>query len=254
MIRALLVAFMLPCAFYAQAQVKTPAFPKGAVILETQTLISARHGNRTLVLWMLNPKKNPYSLGASEPYTCPDETRGSYYSGPTRVSLIDSSTDRIINTIKVESYDSGGDDSLDLPYDIRRGYYYRVDTVSRRTRQGKPKIMWLRDYNGDGKPLEFALFDAPACMGLQTTLIGYSEKDDKVKQYAIYVAASERRTSSTETLFWIDYLFSYKPQSPRYWKYEIDYRGRGGSLDKWEVTYDQRQERFHGTVVRIAEP
>ena len=244
---------MLSCVCYVHAQIKVPDFPKGAVILETQKLLSAKHLNRTLVLWMLNPKKNPYSLGPEETYTCPDETRGSYYSGPTQVSLIDSSTNQVINTIKIESYDSEGDDSLDLPYDIRRGYYYRVATVSRRTRQGKPNIMWLRDYNGDGKPLEFALFDAPACMGLQTTLIGYSEKDDKVKQYAINVAVSERGKSSTESLFWIDYLFSYKPRNPRYWKYEIDYRGRGGSLDKWEVTYDQGREQFHGTVIRIGD-
>jgi hypothetical protein len=251
MIRALLIAFLLCHACYLQAQIKVPAFSKGAVILETQKLISAKHLNRALVLWMLNPKKNPYSLGPNESYTCPDETRGSYYSGPTRVSLIDSSTNRVINTINIESYDSQGGGSLDLPYDIRRGYYYRVDAVSRRTQQGKPKIMWLRDYNGDGKPFEFALFDAPACMGLQTTLIGYSEKHDKVIQYAVNVAVTERDNSSTEILFWIDYLFSNKPQGPRYWKYEIDYRGRGGSLDKWEVKYDQRQERFQGTVVRI---
>jgi hypothetical protein len=43
--------------------------------------------------------------------------------------------------------------------------------------------MCLRDHNGDGDALEFALFDAPACMGLETTLVGYSRARDKVIQY-----------------------------------------------------------------------
>jgi hypothetical protein len=51
--------------------------------------------------------------------------------------------------------------------------YYHVEGVSK-DREGKPAIMRMRDYNGDGKALEFALFDALACMGLETTLIGYS--------------------------------------------------------------------------------
>jgi hypothetical protein len=43
-------------------------------------------------------------------------------------------------------------------------------------RFGKPKIMLLKDYNGDGEALEFALFDAWTCSDLVTTLIGYSRR------------------------------------------------------------------------------
>ena len=139
MLRVLLIAFLLGHACDAQAEIEPPAFPKGAVILETQKIVSAKHLNRTLILWMLNPKKH----------------------------------------------------------------------------------------------------------------LGYREKHDRVMQYAVDVGVTDQSNSSTETLFWIDYLFTYKPQRLRYWKYEIDYRGRGGSLDKWEVKYDQSQERFQGTVVRI---
>ena len=231
------------------AQPASIGLPKGAVVLETRQLVSATHPNRELVLWMLSPKKNPTSYALDEVYSCPDYTRGSHYSGPTRVSLIDSATKRIVNTIKISgTYEDGGD-SFDLPYAIRAGFYYRVVPRPREAVEAKPTIMWLRDYNGDSKALEFALFDAEACMGLQTSLIGYSEKQDRVIQYPVSLEVIEGSKRSNTVSPWADYLFSKTPLRPGYWKYEIDYRGRAGSLDKWEVHYNPARERFEGKLI-----
>ena len=112
--------------------------------------------------------------------------------------------------------------------------------------------MVLKDYNGDGKALEFALFEAEACMGLQTTLIGYSEKQDHVIQYPVKLDVVEGRKHSERISAWADYLFSKKPLRAGYWKYEIDYRGRGGSLDKYDVHYNQAREQFEGTLTVVA--
>jgi hypothetical protein len=197
---------------------------------------------------MVRPTTHPRDTPA-DPYTCPEYTRGSYYSGATRVSLVDSQTRRIINTVKVSQAPGEGVDQFDIPYNIRSDYYYHVEGVPKET-EGKPTIMWLRDYNGDGKAWEFALFDAQACMGLATTLIGYSERQDKVIQYQTYLVVNDsKRKRSTTTEYWTDYLFSEKPTSPGFWKYEIDYRGRGGSLDKYEIHYDKQAERFEGKLV-----
>jgi hypothetical protein len=111
--------------------------------------------------------------------------------------------------------------------------------------------MWLKDYNGDGKALEFALFDALACMGLDTTLIGYSEKQDRVIQYPVSLEVIEGSKHSNRVTMWADYLFNTKPRRPGYWKYEIDYRGRAGSLDKWEVQYNAAKERFEGKLIVV---
>ena len=92
-------------------------------------------------------------------------------------------------------------------------------------KEGKPQILVLRDINGDGKPYEFAMFDAWACMGLNTALFGYSEMQDKVIQYPVEL----KTNGKTTTDYWVDYLFSKKPIRKGYWKYEIDYTGRGGS-------------------------
>ena len=42
-----------------------------------------------------------------------------------------------------------------------------------------------------------------------------------------------------------------KPLRSGYWKYEIDYRGRAGSLDKWEVRYNPAKERFEGKLIVV---
>lgn len=213
----------------------------GATIIETQPVTP----NRALILWMVRPTKNPRDTPA-DAYTCPEYTRGNYYSGATRVSLVDPQTHKVINTVKI----SQETDEFDIPYNIRSDFYYHVEGVPKEA-EGKPKIIWLRDYNGDGKAMEFALFDAQACMGLATTLIGYSERQDKVIQYQTHLVVSDsKQKRSTATEYWTDYLFSKKPTSPGSWKYAIDYRGRGGSLDKYEIHYDKQAERFEGKLTQ----
>ena len=123
----------------------------------------------------------------------------------------------------------------------------------RRGREGRPAIMSLRDYNGDGRALEFALYDAWACMGLETTLVGYSERRDRVIQYPIHLTISGGDLKSSVSP-WADYLFSRRPVRPGRWKYRIDYRGRGGSLDVYDVRYDTRNERFEGTLTFVGRP
>lgn len=225
--------------------------PAGAAVIETRPLPSKAHPMRALLLWMINPVRHPRDT-PTEPYTCPEATRGHYLSGPLRVSLVDTGTKRIINTLKVtEQYmntsEGEAEDSFDIPYKIREGYYHVPG--AKREREGKPIIMWLRDYNGDGLAQEFALFDAQACMGLATTLIGYSESKDRVIQYPVNLKVTEGGKRSQMTTYWPDYLFSRMPDRPGHWKYEIDYSGRGGTLDRWEVRYNRQTESFEGTLV-----
>jgi hypothetical protein len=238
--------------------------PTGAVIIEEQLLGSKKHPDRALILWMVNPTKNPSDAqeDPEAPYMCPDETRGSHYSGPTRVSLINTATQTVINTIEimdghidwVEGLE-GKADSFAIPYAIRKGYYYYVECEGDAPEgvEMKARVMWLKDYNGDGKAMEFALFDSAYCMGLLTTLIGYSERQDRVIQYQISLDVEGDEGHETKFLSWCDYLFSEKPTSPGHWKYEIDYRGRGGSLGKYEIRYDAQHEMFVGALVWTAD-
>jgi hypothetical protein len=248
MLRLFFIACFLWLANPAPAQTHVRGLPKAATVVETRVVPGRR--NRMIVLWMLHPGKNPTNYARDEIYSCPDYTRGSHYSGPTHVSLLNSATHKIINTITV-SIDQSDEDSFDVPYSIRKGYYYRVPSAVGAGVEAKPNIIWLRDYNGDGKALEFAFFDAPACMGLATTLIGYSEKQDRLIQYPVDLEVVEGAKHSNTVTLWPDYLFNTRPLRPGYWKYEIDYRGRGGSLDKWEVRYNSATEKFEGKLIMI---
>lgn len=248
MLRTVLIPIALSLCLLVTAQTSRPNYglPQGAFVVESRALTEQGHPDRALVLWMVKPSRHPRADG--EIYTCPDETRGSYFSGLTRVSLVDLNNNRVINTVKIMEEYMEGEDSFDVPYRIHAGCYYHTEPAQK-GKDGKAVVLWLRDYNGDGKPLEFALFDAVACMGLPTTLIGYSEKQDKVIQYAAKLRNADKSVQSTH---WVDYLFSKKPVKPGQWKYEIDYRGRGGSLDKYEVHYNPESEAFEGTLVSVA--
>lgn len=250
---AVIALFVLASVAQAQARRAPYGLPAGALVVEKRELELDSTKKRALVLWMLRPKRYPRET-PEEPYTCPEETRGSYYRGPARVSLVDTATGRIVNTLKlIEEYADGADE-IDIPYRIHAGGYYHVEGVPE-GREGRPTILWLRDFNSDGKAHEFALFDAQACMGLETALFGYSERQDRVIQYAVSLDVTDGEgKKTTQVLDWVDYLFSKKQTAPGLWKYEIDYRGRGGTLDKYEMRYNPKLERFEGSVMFVPEP
>jgi hypothetical protein len=213
--------------------------PKSAVILGRKNVTA----NRQIVLWMPNPKKILRDV-EDEIYTCPDQTRGHYYSGVGKVSLVNIQTKKTINTIEIITED---ENAIDLPYLIKRGYY-KIGKADK-NKEGKPILLDLKDYNNDGKAQEFALFDAIACMGLETTLIGYSETQDKVIQYQTELETENEKVK----IYQVDYLFGQKPNKQGVYKYEIDYRGRGGALEKYEVRYDKKREMFYGKRTSIFE-
>jgi hypothetical protein len=225
--------------------------PRGAKVVEVQQLNSKTHPDRALILWMLTPKRYPREGSIKDNvYTCPEETTGHHYTGPTRVSLYDTAARKVINTIKVRVEHGNGvadGDTFAVPYKIEGGRHYHVPG-RKRGEEGKPVLMLLRDYNGDGRAAEFALFHAENCMTLFTTLFGYSEKQDRVIQYRIKLTATTDGKTGSTIGRWEDHLFSKRPVRPGYWKYELDYRGRGGSLEKFEIHYNRRLERFEGKI------
>ena len=56
-----------------------------------------------------------------------------------------------------------------------------------------------------------------------------------------------------ETEVWVDYLFSEKPVQPGHWKYHIDYGGRGGCDELYDLR-DPKRETFAGTLREVCSP
>lgn len=244
-------------------QAPAPDLPAGGFVVERASVPANVHRDREMVLWMIAPKRFDRGPLAGKPYSCPESTRGSYYSGPTRVSLADTASRKILNTVKIRR-PSDGEDTFDIPYRILAGGYYSVPGT-KRDEEGKPRLLGLRDLNGDGLPLEAAFYQAVACMGLPTTLIGYSPRQDRVIQYETELKVSGPRivvnkgyvpagSVTTETALWIDYLFAQKPKAPGHWSYEIDYTGRLGALDSYDIRYDKVREKFLGSRVSMVPP
>lgn len=202
------------------------------------------HTDRMLTLWMQNPQKHARNP-EGEAYTCPERTRGNYYSGPTRVSLVRSSTGEIINTVRVtiKSVTQSGnfkeereEDSFDIPYLIERALYH-VDEPDARG-EGKPKIMKLEDYNADGRALEFALFNAETCSDVGVQLIGYSILHDRVIQYPF---RSDDEPADAKLWLWADNLFAHKPVARGHWHYTMPFPG---STCVFDFRYARSSEEF----------
>lgn len=240
------------------ALVAMAQLPPDAVVIERAPV----RVDRELVLWMVKPERFDRGPNTKDnPYMCPERTRGHHYIGPTRVSLVDSATRTVLNTVSIHPYK---EDSFDVPYRIVPDYYYRVPGA-KAGEEGKPKLLDLRDFNGDGMALEAAFFEAQGCMGLLTTLVGYSHKQDRVIQYEAELdhqekdivegsGYRERGKPHRVRMNWIDYLLTYKPVSPGRWSYKVDYTGRGGTLSIYEIRYDRAAERFRGTLTEIIPP
>jgi len=218
--------------------------PAGAVVVETRLLPASAHANRMLALWMLNPEKHTRSEG--DVYTCPERTRGNYYSGPTRVSLVNTVSGEIINTVRVtirSATQSGGRteereaDSFDIPYLIRRDLY-RVDAPGSGG-EGRPTIISLKDYNADGRALEFALFNAETCSDVAVQLIGYSVQRDSVIQYPF---RSTSEAPDVKPWLWADNLFAHKPVGRGHWHYVMPFPG---STCVFDYQYRPSSEEFY---------
>ena len=157
---------------------------------------------------------------------------------------MDTSRDKIVNTVEVKIPLMGGwEDQFDIPYRIKPTYY-RVDAPLR-AGEGRPVIMNLKDYNGDGEALEFAVFDAQSCAVVQTQLIGYSKNSDSVVQYPIDLKG-EWYDERDPTVMWLDKFLLQEPVRKGVWKYSRHYNS--GATAIFEISYDAASERFRGTV------
>lgn len=238
-----------------------------ARIIEFQTLIGYPH--RALILWMYIPRVH---VEQDEFYTCPEVTTGKgYFVGITKVSLLDTKEKRIINTVDVLNGDDWESNDtihrqlcIEVPFSILNpavarelaGLKYHA-TGGTDTTEGTAHILYLDDYNGDGKKLEFALYNQEGCLGCSSTLFGYSPNQDKVINYDIRLQVSDfnahKGIPDTDTTYerlskWIDHAFCFRFNAKGELNYSMDYRGRGGNWDRYQLKYNKEAECFSGIL------
>lgn len=224
---------------------------------------------RAIVLWMRHPK---VILNMDEAYTCPDVTTGKgYFTGIASLSLLNTATGCVINTLHVEASEAWEYNDtirkrmcIDLPFAIRNpavgreigGLKYH-STGGTDSTEGKAQVLYLEDVNGDGKKLEFALYQQSGCMSCSTTLFGYSPLKDKLINYDIQLTCFEKvfkgEKPDHDTTYhlqskWIDHAFCFRFDKSGSLNYDVDYRGRGGNWDRYQLHYNASGEYFSGTL------
>lgn len=235
-----------PLANVAAFAGKTDLLPKEAKVIEYASLAPAVP-DRGYVLWMLAPQRVAHDKG--EVYTCPDRSRGSYWSGPTRLSLLDTRNGVLLNTIPIRDPMEEAD-RFDLPYLIpaTQGFPYVVPEGSGKEKEGRPALLHLRDANGDGKPLEFYLACAENCMLMLYAVFGYDPGKDAVVRYPVLLTTAEKGKQRQETTGWLNFWPLQAGMQKGRYAWEVDLRGRAGCLERYALAYNGARQRFEGKL------
>jgi hypothetical protein len=210
----------------------------GAKIIETANPTTNVGKIRVFVLWMQQPKK---VVRDPDVGYCGDDVYGDHWFGPTRLSLVDVTDGRILNTIKIVGPAFIGDpaDSFRLPYFVSNTYYYvpRVNSKG----EGKPQVLRLRDLTGDGVADEFVMFMYGACGIAETSVFGYDQRSDRALQYPVEVRSGN---DAPETEFWVDQIFAKKPNRPGHWSFTWEPGHGSEDIIHEEVSFDPVRQVF----------
>lgn len=221
--------------------------PAGAAVIESVRL-NVRSGRpRALVLWMSSRKR---LVRPREDGYCGDNVYGDYWSGPTRLSLVDSRRKTLINTVEVRSGPDGPEESMGqfrIPY-LVPAIYYHVARPNRK-KEGVPRILFLRDLTGEGDRGQFVLFDYLACGIVSTGVFGYSSKADRATQFQVETITNRHRPELT---MWVPVVFERKPVRPGRWRFTWE-AGHGDMFRNHEaVTFDRERQLFVRRLKREA--
>ncbi len=232
------------------AQFTAPAWvseilPPNAKVIETANVNSGGRAGRTLVLWMLHPRR---VVRSEVDGGCSDWIYGDHWYGPVRLSLFDSITRKIINTIEIQGMYEGARDpehGFPIPFLVRNGSYYvpRAEKVLdvNVEKEGVPKLLNLRDLTGEGVAGQSVLFEYEACAISLTTVIGYSPHMDRAVQYEVETPLNGGGRTVTS---WVEQVFGYPPSSPGRWDFTWDPgHGADGSVHE-RVSFDRRRQLF----------
>jgi hypothetical protein len=249
-----------PSLILAAPPERYTGLPDDAILLEEQSLPVSAHPNRALLLWVWPSQEKPLhwrtrfvEMGSipeddEDGYTCPEQATGHshYFHTRTRVSLVDTQTRKILNTLPVQLDPI---DEFDIPTLIRPGYFYEVPGPVNGS-AGRPHIFALKDFNGDGKALEFAFYWMESCTGPQTMVLGYSQRQDRVILYKFLLR--DHSSGHEDAEIWMLRFTSQKPISPMHWRYDDLYNS--GDDIKYDFQYIPQRERFEGTKLETDAP
>jgi hypothetical protein len=195
--------------------------PKQAEILETKPLPSKLRPGRALVIWMLSPEEHRVGTFLRDQHECPGQTPSAFKRGQTRLSLVNTTAMRVINSVPVRYGED--DDEFDVPLGT--------------------ELLTLRDIDGDGVAAEFFLYDRPSCGEADTYVYGYNGAKDRVANHEFQLTDTDgnrvRRTS-------LRGFHLQRPTTPRHWNFKV--AEDTGDERVYDIRFLPERERFEGTM------
>lgn len=233
--RQLGVLLALPLLFgaaFADGPAIAPALPAGAQIIETKDISAIAGKNRLLVLWLSDATK---VLDTSE--YCGTFVYGDHWKGTGGLSVVDPQTRKAISSI--------GMGTVRLPFHVEDTYYHVAHPD--KAHKGKPEILHLSDLTGEGRALQFTVFDYEACGIASARVFGYRPATDQVVQYEIEVVEGK----SHQREFSVNNIFSHRPIRPGYWDFR--WKPGHGSDDTYHeiVRFDAKRQVFVNRHITI---
>ena len=241
--------------------------PMNANIIDIAT-INTPKGPRTILAWMTDIKTN---MSPDNEYTCPEVTQGKgYFNGRLHYTLVDNLNHKLINSIYVCQPDNfvHGDTLTYYEFNEFRDYPFAIANPKYQshvakfiyharggtdTTEGEAEVLYLWDFNNDGKAYEFSLFDQTSCVGKGSTLFGYSERGDSLKWFAWEITnkakgINQKDSTYTTKEYWLDEAMAFQMDKDGKLNFLIDYRGRDGDLCRYYFKYSATDDTYSGII------
>lgn len=223
--------------------------PNTARIVEYKSLKRLGY-YRALILWI----DEPYINFEDDELGCGSITWGiGYFSGDVYFSLIDIEKNKIINTVEVIT-----EYGLPIPFlfssgnNIGTGAYYTSKPLGYKGLK-KVEVLSLYDMNGDGKPLEFCLYEQQGCAWTTKTMYAYNRETDSLYNYRINVTTYEYDSlGKLDTVYnpqsnWVYIDFEYPYFKPK--KFALSRTMiRGAGLPVYSVSFDKNNKEITGEM------
>jgi hypothetical protein len=210
--------------------------PRDAQIVETANVPVRGGKRRVLTLWLNAPQRVTSRWDSAA-----DFLYGNHWFGSTFLSLIDPSTGRLINTVKVRpqggTHDGG--DAFAVPFFTYDGTYYVPHPD--KDRKGKPLLLHLQDLTGEGVAGQFVLFEHVVSGIAAGSVFGYNVKSDIAVQYP--VETTQNRFKPV-VKYWVPAVFEAKALRPAFWKFTWEAgHGEWEWIDE-EMHFDPARQLF----------
>ena len=161
---------------------------------------------------------------------------GDYWTGPARLSLVDSAGSQLLHTIEIHRQPDGTvgpEDVFSIPAFVQPSYYI------------------VPNPNAEGKGTPKILYEYEACGITQTSVLGYSPATNQAVQYQVETTEGKHKPTLGA---WVSQNFNTEPIRPGYWRFTWEAGHGDWFWNHEEVSFDRKRQLFVERLNRTPYP